>query len=227
MNKNCQQCNQSNPSEMKFCLNCGTEILQADELPATVFGGFPINPQGGQTPPNFQPQPQQANFQQSPPNFQSQQPMNFQQPNYQNAPTSGGGQTKKILLGIGGVLFGLIMLTSGGLKLYRAFGGSSSSTTTVSTTPQNNLYSNTTNSSSTPKSTATLASFGMADYTKQTVGRWSLREKNPGNPEKDGFTGATAENQLKYYDSANNFLHVTMAEFPTASAAESNLRSQF
>ncbi len=229
--KNCVKCNEANLSDIRFCQNCGTEFTMADDLPPTVFGRFEANLPGGQMPPNFQtpgfqPQPnfQTPNFQQ--PNYQPQQPINFQsQPNYQTTAASGGGQTKKILLGIGGVLIGLVMLVSGGVKLYRAFGDSDSSTTTVSTTPQN-LYSNTTNSS-TPSATATPASSALAQYARQTVGKWNLRETVPSNPEKDGFTGATAENQLKYYDSADNFLHVTMADFPTVSAAQGNLRSQF
>jgi len=225
-NKNCQQCNQSNPSDMKFCLNCGAEILQADDLPATVFGGFPTNPQAAQTQPNYQPQPnfQQPNFHPQQTNFQ--QP-NFQQPNFQTAPAESGGNMTKIFVGIGGALIGLIFLASGGVQLYKAFNNSSSSTPiNTSTTPQN-FYSNTANTSDTAKSTTTPAVSGLTGYTRQTVGKWSLRDKTVGDPEKDGFSGATEENQLKYYDSENNFLHVTMAEFPSIFDAQRNLRQQF
>ena len=223
---------------MRFCSNCGTELITANnDLPPTVFGGFDTNQPGGQTPPNFQqPNFQQPNFQQ--PNYQQpnfQQP-DFQQPNYQlppppvnfqppyqTAPAS-GGQAKKVLLGIGGILIGFIMLASGGVKLYRAFGGSNYKPTPYySPTPQN-LYGGTTN---TNRRETTPGSSDLTAYTRQTVGRWSLRETIKGNPQTSGFTGATAENQLKYYDSANNFLHVTMADFTTESAAQSNLRSQF
>lgn len=231
--KNCANCNQSNPSDMRFCNNCGTELITANnDLPPTVFGGFSANPPSGQTPPqNFeQPNFGQPSFQTpppnfQPPNFQPQQPVNFQQPNfqpsYQAAPAS-GGMAKKVLLGIGGILIGFIMLASGGVKLYRAFGGSNNNPAPYySPTPQN-LYSNTNSSRS-----ATPDSSDLTSYTRQTVGRWSLRETIKGNPQTSGFTGATAENQLKYYDSSNNFLHVTMANFPSEAAAQSNLRSQF
>jgi hypothetical protein len=157
--QNCARCNQSNPSGMRFCQNCGTELIIANSnLPPTVFGGVNANSQSGQTPPNFPPQSpqnfQQPNFQpptpdphQQPPNFQ---PPNFQnpppsfQPSYQSAPASGGA--KKVLLGIGGILIGFIMLASGGVKLYRAFGEPR-----YSPTPQN-LFSSTNKSSQTPSS---------------------------------------------------------------------------
>lgn len=141
--KNCAKCNEANLSDMRFCQNCGTEFMQADEPPPTVMAGFGANLQGGQMPlPNYQ----TPNFQQ--PSFQPPPPMNFQpQPNYQTAPQSGGGQIKKILLGIGSVLIGLVMLAMGGVKLYSAFSRPSyTPPTTVSPSPQN-LYSNTSNSS--------------------------------------------------------------------------------
>ncbi len=184
--KNCANCNQASPSDMRFCQNCGSESMTANtDLPPTGFGGFNANQQSGQTPPpnfqqpdfqqpDFQPPPnyQQSNYQQSnyqqpnfqPPNFQLPPPVNFQ-PSYQTAPVSGSGQGKKILLGIGGILIGLIMLASGGVKLYRAFGGSNrNSTTYYSPTPQN-LYGNTNSSSRTTSSnqrseTATTISTG-------------------------------------------------------------------
>lgn len=217
--KNCANCNQSNSLDMRFCINCGAEFspASANELPPTVFvaGSFDAISQGGQ---NFQ----TPNFQQ--PDFRQQnyQQPNFQTPNFQTVPPAGaGGQTKIILLG-GGLLLGLIMLALGGVKLYSVFGNSSSSVI-VSPTPQN-LYSNTAN---TAKPTVPSPnSSGLATSTRQTIGKWSLRETVPDNPEKDGFAGATEENQLKYYDPANNFLHVTIAAFPADAAAKGNLRLQ-
>ncbi len=230
--KNCQQCNQSNPSDMKFCLNCGTEILQADDLPATVFGGFPTNPQAAQTQPNFQPQPnfQQPNFQPQQTNFQ--QP-NFQQPNFQTAPAESGGNMTKIFVGIGGALIGLIFLASGGVQLYKAFNGSSS--TSQNFYPNNVNVSNSGNKSNTSSvntsnaakntNSSSSSSQTIADFTQENVGDWTLRDTITGNPEKDGFPGATEEKQFKYYNASGAMLHLTVAQYSTAYDAQKSLRT--
>jgi hypothetical protein len=206
-NKICLKCNQPNQPEMSFCMNCGAELSHgsADDMPATVmagnFGAFPQ--QSGQNfeqQPNFQPQ-QQPQFQQP----------NFQTPQFQTAPTQSGGGMKKILLGVGGILIGFIMLASGGVKLYRAFGGSSSpSSTPYLLANTNSGTSNTGNVK--PSNTNSASSFRtMSDMTQQT--------------EKDGFSGATEEKQFKYYDSSGAMVHLTIANYPSAYEAEKGLRT--
>lgn len=225
--KICARCNQPNKPEMSFCLNCGAELSQisADDLPPTVFGGFPTNPQAGQTSPNFQ--PQQPNFQQQQPNFQ---PHNFQQPNFQAAPEN-GGQTNKILLGVGGAVIGLIIIVVGGIALYKAYdsrwehadlanysNGNTSNTGNKSNTNNVNKSNSTTNNNSSSALT-------IADMTQQNVGDWSLRDTIVGNPEKDGFSGASEEKQFKYYDASGAMVHLTIAQYPFAYDAQKALRA--
>lgn len=221
--KNCPKCNQSNPLEMKFCMNCGAETTQIDELPATVFGGFPTNPQARQTQSNFQ----QPNFQQ--PNFQP----NYQQSNFQNAPSEGGGNTTKILLGIGGAVIGLIIIIAGGIAIYKAFDSrwenadlsnyskeNTSNSGNKSNTNNVNKSNSTTNTNSSSSSTLTIA-----DMTQENVGGWTLRDTIVGNPEKDGFSGASEEKQFKYYDASGAMVHLTIARFSTAYDAQKSLRT--
>lgn len=237
----CANCNHTNAPEMSFCGNCGAVLspISAGDPPPTVmagnFGAFSPSEQNFQTPnyqpanyqtPNYQQQDYQSqNYQQ--PNFQP----NFQSANFQTAPAT-GGQTKKILLGVGGLLIGLVMLASGGLKLYRAFGGSSGgSTPTVSPTAQN-FYTNSANTSGgnrsnttgiTPSTTPPLRT--IADFTQPRVGDWTLRDTITGNPEKDGFSGAREEKQLKYFNSSQAMVHLTVADYPSDSAAKNALRA--
>lgn len=239
--KNCLQCRQANPIETKFCYNCGTPFTDAaatnsaDQLQPTIMsvGGSGYGNQnyyGNQAPPpNFQQQ-----YQQSQQNWQPAMPPSF------NPPPQSSFSVKKILLGVGGVLFGLIMLASGGVKLYKAFSKSNGTTTTSSSTSSsqplyNNPNSSSTNSSSlTPPSPSSplgatqqpKAARTIADITQQKVGAWTLRETIQGNPAKDGFAGATDEKQFKYYDSRDDFVHMTIADFPSAAAAENSLRTQ-
>lgn len=249
--KNCQQCNQSNAPEMSFCINCGAEFshISMDEPPPTVMGGnFDAFTQGGQNfqQPNFQsPQPnfQQPNFQPQQPNFQQpnfQQP-NFQQPNFQNAPAESGGNMTKILVGIGGAFIGLILLFAGGVQLYKVFRGSSSSTSTSQNLYPNNVNvantnsvksSNTNiakpsnmNSGSVSNSNSTSSSKTIADLTQEKVGDWTLRDTITGDPEKDGFSGASEEKQFKYYNSSGAMVHLTLAEYPSAYEAQKGLRT--
>ena len=226
--KICSQCRQANPLETKFCYHCGAALADADnQLQPTMMAGGTYEGQnfyGGQTPPpNFQQQYQQQQNWQPAPSFQP--------------PQSSGLSAKKILIAVGSVLFGLIMLASGGFKIYKAFNKSDSTTPSLQSNPQT-LY-NTPNSSSTdssltppspssplgttqqPKTVRTIA-----DITQQKVGAWSLRETIQGNPEKDGFVGATSEKQFKYYDLRDEFVHLTIADYPSATAAESALRTQ-
>lgn len=235
-NKICANCNQSNAPEMSFCLNCGAELahISPDEPPPTVMGGsFPTIPPAGQTSPNFQPpQFQQPNFQQ--PSFQP----NFQIPQFQNAPAESGGNMTKILVGIGGALIGLFMLVAGGLQLYKVSGGSASPSPTPylltetntgnksDTGSVNKSKSNNMNSSNPTQNNSSSSSFyKLADVIQPNVGDWTLRDTITGDPEKDGFSGASEEKQLKYYDSSNAMVHLTIAQFPTAYDAQKSLRT--
>ena len=232
--KNCANCNQSNAPEMSFCLNCGAELSQisADDMPATVLGGnfdaFPPTQNFGQPnnqQPNFQSN-QQQNFQQ--PNFQP----NFQPPNFQSVPES-GGNTNKILLGVGGLIIGLIMLVSGGVALYKVFGSSSSSTSqtlypnnantsNTNTSNTNTLNTNTAKNTSSPSSSSSRT---IASLTQQTVGDWTLRDTITGDAEKDGFSGASEEKQFKYYNSSGAMVHLTIAEYRYEYDAQKSLRT--
>ena len=233
-NKICANCNHINESEMSFCGNCGAELSQtAGDPPPTMmagnFGAFSQSGQSFQTP-NYQQQNYRSqNYQQ--PNFQP----NFQTPNVQNASSTNGGQTKKILLGVGGLLIGLVMLASGGVKLYRAFGDSSGSNSmpTVSPTTQN-FYTNSSTSNTsgsntsnttgiTPSATPPLRT--IADFTQQRVGDWTLRDTMTGSPEKDGFSGAREEKQFKYFNSSQAMVHLTVADYPSEIAAKNALRA--
>lgn len=211
---------------MTFCLNCGAELPHhsADDLPATVMAGslgaFP--PQGGQNyqQPNFQQQPnyQQQNYQQ--PNFQPQ----FQTPNFQTAQAESGGNTSKILVGIGVGIIGLIFLIAGGVQLYKVFGDKPSPTPYLVTNANTGNKSNTNNiKSSNTNSSSSLRT--MSDMTQQTVGEWTLRDTITGNPEKDGFSGATEEKQFKYYNSSNAMVHLTIAQYPFEYDAQKALRT--
>jgi hypothetical protein len=233
-NKICANCNLPNMPEMQFCTNCGGNLPQisADEpAPTMMAGDFAALQQSGQNfqAPNFQtPNFQQQNYQQS--NFQ--QP-NFQPSNFQPAPASGGGQMKKILLGAGGLLIGLVMLASGGVKLYRAFGGSGDrKTITNSSTPQD-FYANSRNTSSNTnsgsisnlRSAPTPPSRTIDDFTQRSVGDWNLRDTLPGNPERDGFSGTREEKQYKYFNASQAMIHLTVADYPSEAAAKDALRT--
>lgn len=78
MSKICQNCNQSNPSEAAFCLNCAKPLSQEQ-----FWGG------------------QQPNKQWNQPNFGGQQPRNFAQP----VNTNGASQraTVALILGLAGL----------------------------------------------------------------------------------------------------------------------------
>ncbi len=221
-NKICANCNQSNAPEMSFCINCGAEFshISMDEPPPTVMGGsFGAFPQGGQ---NFQ----QPNFQQ-----QNYQQPNFQQPNFQTPPAESGGNMTKILVGIGGVLIGLIFLAAGGVQLFKVFRGSSSSTSqnfypnNVNVSNTNSVKSSNTNIAKSSNTNIASSSRTIADMTQQNVGDWTLRDTITGDPEKDGFSGASEEKQFKYYNSSGAMVHLTLAEYPSAYEAQKGLRT--
>lgn len=218
--KICANCHQSNQPEMSFCLNCGTELSHdsADDLPATVmagnFGAFPQQPNFQQ--PNFQqPNFQQPNFQ---PNFQ--QP-NFQ-PNFQTAPTESGGNTTKILAGIGGVIIGLIFLAAGGVQLYKVV-KKPGYTQVYSSTPQD-FYSNTSNSSQTNSSSSSSSNNGATSTSNVlAVGNYYGAGKNVTYNKSGSFHlqiyEADAEGKVRARFTAYNGLEGTAAMTGTVSSS--------